>query len=142
MGDLLAPGRGRQPGQRNKHTLTLQEITQRAVKGGLTPLEYMLQVLRRPDVKKRLDETEDAFALRYHNDTQQRLDAARIAAPYIHSKVATTVNLEGGENIGANQQSVDVRELARDICFALMLADRRPGMVIDMPAAVLNDRET
>lgn len=62
------PGSGRKPGSANKKT---REIADRAAKEGLTPLEYMLQVMR--DVKA---------------DDARRLDAAKSAAPYMHPRLS------------------------------------------------------
>ena len=64
------PGSGRPKGARNKKTIAQTEAVQKA---GITPLEYMLSVLR--------DETQEQSV---------RLDAANKAAPYIHAKLATT----------------------------------------------------
>jgi hypothetical protein len=125
-GDLLRPGHGGKPvGRRSRLTLTLQEITERLLTKGTLPLEQMLILMRRPQVGKRLDETEREFADREYRDLSLRLEAAKAAAPYIHPKIATTINLDGGENVGANAGSTDIRELARDLAFALELAARQ-----------------
>lgn len=63
------PGAGRPKGSRNKRTIKQAKAAQES---GLTPLEYMLAVLR--------DETQDQSV---------RLDAANKAAPYIHAKLAS-----------------------------------------------------
>ena len=63
-------GAGRKKGSRNKRTLeTLIAVEQ----GGITPLEYMLEVMR-----------DEAL------DSQARLSAACKAAPYIHPKLSST----------------------------------------------------
>jgi hypothetical protein len=59
---------GRQKGVANKRT---REIADAAVKEGLTPLEYMLAVLR----------DENAA-------TERRDEMARAAAPYIHPRLS------------------------------------------------------
>ena len=61
------PGAGRKPGSVGKKT---QEILAGAVSGGITPLEYMLQVLRDPETNK-----------------LEKMDAAKAAAPYIHARL-------------------------------------------------------
>jgi hypothetical protein len=61
------PGAGRPKGSRNKRTLELQ---QRVAQSGLTPLDYMLSIVR--DEKR-----EDAI----------RLEAAKSAAPYVHPRL-------------------------------------------------------
>ncbi len=60
-------GAGRKQGARTKKTI---EFLEKAAAGGLMPLDYMLQVLR------------DLTAPR-----SDRLDAAKAAAPYYHSKM-------------------------------------------------------
>jgi hypothetical protein len=68
------PGAGRPKGAKNKKTLALAaEIAQ----SGLTPLKFMLGVMRNP--KRPLD---------------IRLDAAKAAAPYVHAKLSS-VELTG-----------------------------------------------
>jgi methanogenic corrinoid protein MtbC1 len=71
-------GAGRKPGSLSKKT---REIAEKASEEGITPLEYMLGVMR------------DATA-----DTALRFEAAKAAAPYIHPRLAsieqkTEVNL-------------------------------------------------
>ena len=63
------PGSGRPKGSRNVKT---QEQAKAIKESGLTPLDYMLSVMR--------DEG---------NELGVRLDAANKAAPYVHSKLAT-----------------------------------------------------
>lgn len=63
------PGSGRPKGAMTKRT---REIAERASAEGITPLEYMLNVLR--------DETMPAAT---------RMDAAKAAAPYVHAKLAS-----------------------------------------------------
>jgi hypothetical protein len=60
---------GRQKGIANKRT---REIAEAAMAQGLTPLEYMLAVLR--------DET---------IDSERRDEMAKAAAPYIHPRLAS-----------------------------------------------------
>ena len=68
------PGAGRKKGAKTKRT---QEIAAKAVEAGVTPLEFMLNVMR------------DAKA-----DFHDRFTAAVQAAPYIHPKLTST-NLSG-----------------------------------------------
>lgn len=63
------PGAGRKQGGANKIDA---EARKKAVESGLTPLEYMLSILR--------DETVER---------QDRMDAAKAAAPYVHAKLAS-----------------------------------------------------
>ena len=65
------PGAGRPPGLRNKKTMEQVAAVQES---GITPLEYMLSVMRAPS-----GTVEDAV----------RLDAAKAAAPYVHPRLST-----------------------------------------------------
>lgn len=73
-------GAGRKPGSATTKT---RQIAEKAASEGLTPLEFMLQVLR--DVTK---------------DDAERMEAAKSAAPYIHPRLsAVDANVEGGLRI-------------------------------------------
>jgi DNA-binding ferritin-like protein len=62
------PGAGRKVGSVTKKT---REIAEKAVTLGVTPLEYMLSILR--------DES---------MPTESRFEAAKAAAPYVHPKLS------------------------------------------------------
>jgi hypothetical protein len=62
------PGAGRKPGAITKRT---QEATAAILASGLTPLDYMLGILR--------DQTKNS---------DERFEAAKAAAPYVHPKLA------------------------------------------------------
>lgn len=62
-------GAGRKPGARNKSTIEQREAV---AASGLTPLEYMITVMR------------DAGA-----DEGKRLEAAKSAAPYVHARLSS-----------------------------------------------------
>lgn len=79
------PGAGRPPGAKNK--ANAQREAQVAA-SGLTPLDYMLSVLR--------DEATDPVA---------RLDAAKAAAPYVHPKLSAT-ELSGSLNITNHEDAL------------------------------------
>ena len=64
------PGAGRPPGARNRKTVKMQAAI---AQSGMTPLDYMVAVMRNED-----------------NDPRTRLEAAHHAAPYVHSKLSTT----------------------------------------------------
>lgn len=71
-------GAGRKPGSVTKKT---REIAEKAAEEGITPLEYMLQVMRRkPPVG-----LEGPQLLAAH---MMRFEAAKAAAPYIHPKLS------------------------------------------------------
>lgn len=71
------PGAGRKKGTCNAKT---RDIANKAIESGITPLEYLLQVMR--------DEQEDK---------KDRLDAAKSAAPYIHPRLSA-VEVTGDED--------------------------------------------
>lgn len=72
------PGAGRKPGVVNR----FNELARaKAAEGGITPLEYMLSVLRDED-----------------NEMAMRMDAAKSAAPYLHAKL-TSVEHKGGLDV-------------------------------------------
>jgi hypothetical protein len=64
------PGSGRPPGARNRKTIKVQDAIEQF---GMTPLDYMVSVMRNED-----------------NDPRTRLEAARHAAPYVHSRLSAT----------------------------------------------------
>lgn len=78
-------GAGRKAGSATKKT---REIADKAASEGITPLEYMLNVMRTesPDF-------EDVRLLVAHRAMQ--FEAARAAAPYVHARLAA-VELKGG----------------------------------------------
>lgn len=63
------PGAGRKPGAVTQKT---REIAEKAASEGITPLEYMLNVLRNEG-----------------EDPDKRFEAAKHAAPYIHPKLSS-----------------------------------------------------
>lgn len=70
------PGAGRKPGSTTAKT---REIADKAAAEGITPLEYMLKLMR--------DEEKPEAV---------RLDAAKSAAPYIHPRLSSIeANVEG-----------------------------------------------
>ncbi len=71
------PNAGRKPGSPNKATAERQAEIEAS---GITPLEYMLATLR--------DE---------NKSTEERMEAAKSAAPYVHPKLAA-VELSGDKD--------------------------------------------
>lgn len=63
------PGAGRPKGSKDTRT---QELVKKALEGGMTPLEYMLKVMRDETIEK-----------------SRRDSMAVAAAPYIHPKLAS-----------------------------------------------------
>ena len=81
---------GRQKGAANKRT---REIADKAVAEGLTPLEYLLSVVR--------DKGEDRAT---------RIDAAKAAAPFIHPRLANETVRHTG--------SIEITKIRREIVRA------------------------
>lgn len=79
-------GAGRKPGTPNR---TTQEQREAIAASGLTPLEYMLSVMR-----------SDAA------DEARRLDAAKAAAPYVHARLSA-VEHSGELGIISHEQWLD-----------------------------------
>lgn len=71
------PGSGRKKGSATKKT---REIADRAAEEGITPLEYMLNVMRQ-------DSTHEDPKVQAVRETL-RFEAAKAAAPYIHPRLA------------------------------------------------------
>lgn len=90
------PGAGRKPGSKSKRT---QKVAKAAVKSGISPLEYMLQVMRNSRA-----------------DTKRRDDMAKAAAPFVHPRLATMAHT--GPN-GGPIQTVDLSKLSDDQLAAL-----------------------
>lgn len=81
------PGSGRKPGGQNRKS---REIADRAAAEGITPLEYLLKVMR--------DE---------NGDSETRLDAAKAAAPYVHPRLA---NIEANVSVTGHEAALDELE--------------------------------
>lgn len=79
------PGAGRKPGQKTK----VNEAIKRRILGDkkMLPLEFLLMVMREDQPKQKPDESPVEFLARYRAWKEDRLDAAKAAAPYIHPKL-------------------------------------------------------
>lgn len=113
-------------GERNKRTLALQVLTERMISKGVLPLEYMLKVLRAPDITKDPTETDLQFKARQREDTELRLEAARLAAPYVHPKIAQEITLGGNSNEGDSEQPINLVDVARGLAFLFAKATAAP----------------
>lgn len=71
-------GAGRKPGSATKRT---REIADRAAEEGITPLEFMLQVMRN-------EPSDELEARDYMQAQMMRFEAAKAAAPYMHPRLA------------------------------------------------------
>ena len=74
-------GAGRKTGAVSKATAARKVLIEEASKEGLTPLEFLLQVLRNPN------ERQDV-----------RIDAAKSAAPYMHPRLAAVEHSGNKDN--------------------------------------------
>lgn len=98
------PGSGRKKGSATKRT---REIADRAAEEGITPLEYMLQVMRQePSEELEAREMLQAITLRF--------EAAKAAAPYIHPRLAAVevTGENGGPIKSENATSLNVSGLS------------------------------
>lgn len=69
---------GRKPGTPNKRTAETQKMIEES---GLTPLEFMLSIMRNDE-----------------NEPAQRLAAANMAAPYVHARLSSVDATVSGPN--------------------------------------------
>ena len=83
-------GAGRKHGSKTQKTV---DIALNAAAAGVTPLEYLLEIMRDPIPK-------DVDALAKAQMTINRMDAAKAAAPYVHPRLqAIEHSGPDGENI-------------------------------------------
>lgn len=73
-------GAGRKAGSANTKT---RDIADKAVEEGITPLEYMLQIMRDESLPENADPAQ-VIAMK-----AMRFEAAKAAAPYIHPKLSS-----------------------------------------------------
>lgn len=78
------PGAGRKKGSPNKKTAEIQRVV---AESGITPLEYMLSVMRDDNA-----------------DEHRRLSAATAAAPYVHAKLS---QVDMTANVTTHEASID-----------------------------------
>ncbi len=104
-------GAGRKPGATNKVTRAAKE---KALKGGISPLEYMLKVMRRPIPAK------VGVEIKLQHEAV-RMDAAKAAAPYIHPKLSSTVLTgEGGGPLKVESTGDEtILDMSRRLAFVL-----------------------
>lgn len=88
-------GAGRKTGSATKRT---REIADKASEEGLTPLEYMLLVMRAPS-------DHDDIRVQVAREAM-RFEAAKAAAPYMHPRLAAVEHT--GPNGGPIEQSLSV----------------------------------
>ena len=98
-------GAGRKPGSATKRT---REIADRAAAEGITPLEYMLALMR-------ADATHEDPAVQARREAM-KLEAAKAAAPYIHPR------LQAIEHSGSGDPLEHLTDDELDAQFAAALA--------------------
>ena len=91
-------GAGRKKRVPNRVTRDLRE---RLLASGESPLEFLTKIYRAPEPTQRNGENTLAFMARRQQWAHDRLEAAKAAAPFYHSKLATVEHT--GENGGAIQ---------------------------------------
>lgn len=88
-------GAGRKKGSTTKRT---REIAEKAINEGLTPLEYMLEVMRRDSAHEdpKIEIAREAM----------RFEAAKAAAPYMHPRLAAVEH--SGPDGGSIEQKIEL----------------------------------
>jgi hypothetical protein len=105
-------GAGRPPGSATKRT---REIADRAMAEGVSPLEYMLALMRQPSDHEdpKVQVAREAM----------RFEAAKAAAPYVHPRLAAVehTGANGGPIgvAGIDMTAAEFREIAQDIADRL-----------------------
>ncbi|MCH8041449.1 MAG: hypothetical protein IH977_14065 [Nitrospinae bacterium] len=64
-----------------------QEATDRIFRDGITPLEYLVNLMREPKPKRGRGETDGVYDCRVHAWEDRCFQAAKAAAPYIHPRL-------------------------------------------------------
>jgi hypothetical protein len=95
---------GRRKGAKNKRTLAREALTEHAIKGGISPLEFMLTIMREPIPAK----TPPSVKLGL---LTLKFDAAKSAAPYVHAKPAPSQ----GSRESAEEYARKIRETAAQL---------------------------
>lgn len=99
---------GRKKGVKNKATAAKARAI---AASGVTPLDFMLGIMRAPQPTPEDGEEPAVFVARYVGWRDRALDAAKAAAPYVHPKLA---NIEHtGKDGGAIQSKVSVEFIGK-----------------------------
>lgn len=114
---------GRKPGSKNKNT---EEIIKRInLHAGITPLEYMFQVLRQPEVEQMEGEEPVDYLKRLLVQEEQRRWAAVSAAPFVHARLANVQVKEDPDQFKQKHEDMDLMETARRMAFIFATADEQ-----------------
>ena len=115
---------GRKKGTPNKATAKKAKEVEES---GLTPLDYMLSVMRAPmpaELEGRLDENDIEVLSALTAWHAKRLEAAKAAAPYIHPRLAN-IEHTGKDGGPIKTEEVDPMAAARRIAFLLSMGAAR-----------------
>ena len=74
--------------------------------GKITPLDFLLEVMRAPAPTKLENESTVMYSVRYRLWSEQCLEAAKAAAPSVHPRLATVENT--GKDGGPTQHTLIV----------------------------------
>jgi len=91
-------GAGRRAGSANTKT---RDIADKAATEGITPLEFMLQIMRQEELSP------DADPAQVLAHQAMRFEAAKAAAPYIHPKLSS---VEMNANVTNHEAALDELE--------------------------------
>lgn len=109
--------------RRDRTRVPRSVVIKAARAAGITPLEYMLQVLNRPTPVRGPKERTERFHRRIDDDTSLRLAAARYAAPYVHARIATELKVTSPPPEAL--KPIDLTELSKSVAFLLTMAEHR-----------------
>jgi hypothetical protein len=112
---------GRKPGTTNTRT---REVADRAAAEGITPLEYLLELMRKP-----YPEEADGMVLADYD--AMKLDAAKAAAPYMHPRLANT-----DAAIVIGPLAGDLAAQGRTVLEALSAGEITPGQAMTIMQAI------
>ena len=98
-------------------TRKLADVAIKASQAGISPLEYMLQVMRQP-----IPRGDDVTPAMQANVISLKLDAAKSAAPFVHPRLSA-VDVKTPEPL--KFENVDKIDIAKRIAFILTAAMQR-----------------
>jgi hypothetical protein len=125
-GEPRPPGSGRKRGGLNKRTIALAQASQEAIRSGLTPLDFLLQILRDPAKDDRL-----------------RLDAAKAAAPFCHPRLTAAEDANRTYMDDPEKSSAEIREGLDRLLADMLVPDAIRKAIVwgDMSGIVLADEQ-
>lgn len=115
---------GRKKGIPNARTAKNLASQLGLVEKDVSPLEYLLSIMREPDFIQLKDEEPSAYLARLKAQRIDKIDCAKAAAPYVHAKLAQIQVKDDPEQHADKMKAaaMDKTELARRIAFALASA--------------------